>query len=95
MKRCPKCGKQYPDEANFCPVDAGRLEMDAAPAQAPDANVAAADEYVGGRFKLGERIGGQSTGAVFEAVEKGSNTTLVVKLVDPKVFPTHMLLQRS
>jgi hypothetical protein len=25
MKLCPKCGTQYPDDANFCPVDAARL----------------------------------------------------------------------
>jgi hypothetical protein len=25
MKLCPKCGTQYPDDANFCPIDAARL----------------------------------------------------------------------
>ncbi|MBP6842154.1 MAG: zinc-ribbon domain-containing protein, partial [Kofleriaceae bacterium] len=25
MKVCPKCGKQYGDDANFCTNDAGRL----------------------------------------------------------------------
>ena len=25
MKLCPKCQKQFSDDANFCPVDAARL----------------------------------------------------------------------
>src|SRR4051812_7036457 len=35
MRRCPSCGNQYPDDANFCPMDATRLEPIVAPAPAP------------------------------------------------------------
>ena len=36
MKRCPLCKTTYPDEANFCPMDAGRLvSMDGPAAAAP------------------------------------------------------------
>ena len=34
MKVCPKCGKQYGDDANFCTNDAGRLIAMAASAPA-------------------------------------------------------------
>ncbi|HEY5928643.1 MAG TPA: hypothetical protein VIV11_43455, partial [Kofleriaceae bacterium] len=43
MKRCPKCQTEYPDDANWCRFDGGRLEMVAAatkpqpPAQQPGA----------------------------------------------------------
>ena len=40
MKRCPKCGKQFPDDANFCPNDAGRLEVDPGGAAAARESVA-------------------------------------------------------
>src|SRR5262245_36150889 len=33
MKRCPRCQKQFSDDANFCPVDAARL----APLETPSA----------------------------------------------------------
>jgi hypothetical protein len=93
MKACPKCGKQYPDEANFCPVDAGRLTMrieaQSAAATVPD------EGLIGGRFRLSDRIGGQATGQVFTAVDQEAGATVALKLVHPTVFPTPMLLQRS
>jgi protein kinase-like protein/zinc ribbon protein len=91
MKVCPKCGKQYPDEANFCPVDAGRLEAAGAPAVAPPVE----DGLVGGRFRLGERLGGRDTGEVYRAIDQESGNAVALKLVDPSVFPSPMLLQRS
>ncbi len=97
MKRCPKCGKQYPDEANFCPLDAGRLEL-LAPAPAAPAAAAApsgGEGVVGGRFQLGQPIGGGATGQVFQAVERGSDRPCVLKLVDPRVFPNNLMLQRT
>ena len=53
MKLCPKCQKQFSDDANFCPVDAARLvplegQAEAAPAADPLTQ----------RFQMGPRIGG-------------------------------------
>ena len=50
MKRCPKCGKNFADDANFCPVDAGRLVAADEPASP------ATDGLIGGRFELGPQI---------------------------------------
>src|SRR5580658_2890128 len=33
MKKCPYCGKEYPDDATFCALDDERLESDAPQAQ--------------------------------------------------------------
>src|SRR5512139_3293299 len=35
MKRCPKCQAEYPDDANWCRFDGGRLEV--VPAAKPPA----------------------------------------------------------
>lgn len=43
MKVCPKCGKQYPGDANFCPVDAGRLVDQDVP-EASETDAASADD---------------------------------------------------
>jgi hypothetical protein len=91
MKRCPQCGKQYSTEANFCPIDAGRLEdvPDDAPAE-PD------DQILGGRFALGDHVGdGGLTGQVFEATDNQTGETCVVKWVDRDVFASPLQMQRS
>lgn len=109
MKRCPNCGKQYPDDANFCPTDAGRLEADPGETQrghapagadigtdagAGGAAAAEPDNLLGGRFEMGERIGGSATGEVYRAVDRQGGEC-AVKLVHAAVFPNPLLLQRA
>jgi len=100
MKRCPKCGKSYPDEANFCPVDAGRLvtvATDVIATQPPGG-----DGLVGGRFQLGPMIGGSATGEVHRATDLGSppgdsagrGGAVAVKLVAPQVLAIPQIAQR-
>ena len=91
MKRCPQCGKQYATEANFCPIDAGRLEEvpDDAPAE-PD------DQVLGGRFVLGDHVGdGGMTGQVFAATDNQTGAHCVVKWVDRDVFASPLQMQRT
>ncbi len=89
MQRCPKCGKEYSDEANFCPVDAATLvPLDGAEADGDDG-------LVGGRFRLGEPIGGSRTGEVYGAVDEQEGTDCVLKVVADGVFPTPLVLQRN
>jgi hypothetical protein len=106
MKVCPNCGKQYPDDANFCPVDAGRLELDAGGTQrglTPAGAASAAtvveldrDSVLGGRFEIvGNRLGGAHTGDVYQAIDRQTGNPCAVKLVHPGVFPNQLLLQRA
>ncbi len=99
MKRCPKCEKIYLDDANFCPVDAGRLveveEAESPAASAPGTPAAAAaDQLVGGRFELGPAIGGTVTGPVHRAVDTQDGRAVAIKLVDPKVLAIPAVAQR-
>jgi serine/threonine protein kinase len=99
MKVCPKCGKQYADDANFCTNDAGRLvamsssaPAAAAPvAVAPTASkpVAAAPVLLGGRFELRDKVGGGATGAVHKGVDTQNGATVAIKLVAPAVIAQH------
>jgi hypothetical protein len=102
MKVCPNCGKQYPDDANFCPADAGRLEPDAGgtqrglpPAGAAAAQPVEADSVVAGRFELVGHLGGGHTGDVYQALDRQSGAPCALKLVHPAVFPNPLLLQRA
>lgn len=85
MKLCPKCQKQFSDDANFCPVDAARL--------APLETQAAGDSLTT-RFELGAKIGGSRTGAVHRATDKTTGKACVVKLVAPAVVALPGVAQR-
>jgi serine/threonine-protein kinase len=83
---------QFPDEANFCPNCAQRLQSAAAPSQAAPA---ADSDLLGGRFELGAKLGGHRTGDVHEATDTTNGSACVVKLVHEHVFPTPLLKQRT
>jgi len=93
MKRCPKCGKSFPDEANFCPTDAGRLVTmeDARPKSASSMPISG---LVGGRFELGPVIGGTHTGPVHRATDSTDGKAVAVKLVASAVLAVPQVAQR-
>lgn len=86
MKLCPKCQKQFSDDANFCPVDAARLVAMVAQAAGTDSLTQ--------RFELGQRLGGTRTGAVHKAVDKTTGAPCVVKLIAPAVVALPGVAQR-
>ena len=88
MKRCPKCGKNFADDANFCPVDAGRLVAADEPASP------ATDGLIGGRFELGPQIGGSTTGPVHRAVDRKDGAAVAIKLVSAEVMAIPAVAQR-
>jgi serine/threonine-protein kinase len=86
MKLCPKCQKQFSDDANFCPVDAARL----VPLEAQSGGA----DSLTSRFELGQRLGGSRTGAVYKATDKTTGKPCVVKLVAPAVIALPGVSQR-
>jgi hypothetical protein len=89
MKLCPKCQKQFSDDANFCPVDAARLlPLDDKPAAAP------ATDSLATRFELGAKLGGNRTGIVFRATDKQTKQAVAVKVVSPQVLAIPGVAQR-
>ena len=85
MKLCPKCQKEFSDDANFCPVCASRLLPAAAPAEA---------DTLAARFDLGVAIGGNRTGRVFRAKDKTTGQAAAVKVVDRAVLALPGVAQR-
>ncbi|MEO8551073.1 MAG: serine/threonine-protein kinase, partial [Kofleriaceae bacterium] len=86
MKLCPKCQKQFSDDANFCPVDAARLQ----PLEAQGGGV----DSLAARFDLGPKLGGSRTGAVHRATDKTTGQAVVVKVVSPAVVALPGVAQR-
>ena len=86
MKLCPKCQKQFSDDANFCPVDASRLVSAETESTTTDALAA--------KFQLGDRLGGSRTGPVHRAVDKATGQAVAVKIIAPAVVAIPGLAQR-
>jgi hypothetical protein len=86
MKLCPKCHKQFSDDANFCPVDAARL--------APLETSAVAADGLASKFELGDKLGGSRTGAVHRATDKATGAAAAVKIIAPAVVALPGLTQR-
>lgn len=81
MKLCPKCGKQYADDANFCPVDASRLS---ASGEEP-APAAPSSDPLAALYELGATVGGGRTGVVHQAQDKATQRKVAVKLIAAEV----------
>ena len=89
MKLCPKCQKQFSDDANFCPVDAARLTPITSAATPTGGS-----DPLAARFDLGEKLGGSRTGAVHKAVDKQSNKPCAVKVIAADVVALPGVSQR-
>src|SRR5262249_26248582 len=102
MKVCPSCGNQYPDDANFCPMDATRLPATvAAPpvaAAAPHAPAVTLPEHpapIAGRFAMAGWGAPTPTGIAGEATDLTTGAPVMVKLVPPEVLPTPAMADRA
>ncbi|MCU1278704.1 MAG: serine/threonine protein kinase, partial [bacterium] len=105
MRVCPTCSNTYPDDANFCPMDATRLPPAAAEAPAtipsmpaaPNPAVTQPDQPapIGGRFVVAG-VGMQTpTGLASAATDLQTGGTVIVKTVASEVLPTTAMADRA
>ena len=88
MKFCPTCKTQYPEDANFCPLEtcataAGPQRLQSVAAQ-PSA-----------RFQPIEKIGGGRTGDVWRARDTQTGTEVAYKVVAAEVVATAAVHARA
>jgi serine/threonine protein kinase len=106
MRVCSACGNSYPDDANFCPMDATRLPpavVAEAPATIPSMPATGGPAVtqpdqptpIGGRFVLAG-VGMQTpTGLASAATDTQNGSTVVVKMVAAEVLPTTAMADRA
>ncbi len=109
MRLCPACGNQFPDDANFCPMDATKLPPPAVAAtipvasppsrSAPDAPTVmdGGATAIGGRFLI---LGGGGTttptGQIHEARDTSNGGQVVsLKMVKLEVLPNPTMADRA
>lgn len=97
MRVCPSCGNTYPDDANFCPMDATRLP--AAPAAAAPSPAVTMQDHpapIAGRFAMSGSGAPTPTGTAGDATDLQANgATVTLKLVPPEVLPTSTMSDRA
>jgi eukaryotic-like serine/threonine-protein kinase len=96
MKFCPTCKANYPDDANFCPKEScatptGPQRLHPVPAAAS----AAPESKAGGRFQLGPRLGGGSTGEIYRATDTQTGAQVAYKIVSSDVLPNPAAVARA
>jgi hypothetical protein len=88
MKLCPTCQSKYPDDANFCPQES------CATPNGPQ-RLSPIPEGPRGRFQLGERLGGRSTGEVYRATDTQTGAQVAYKTVHREVLSNPAALSRA
>jgi eukaryotic-like serine/threonine-protein kinase len=85
IKRCESCGRQYPDEANFCMIDGARLPMSAEPRLRPRVPHADAQrllgKVIGGKYTIQSIIGQGGMAVVYQAFDNLIERPVVIKVM--------------
>src|SRR4051794_19139734 len=94
MRVCPSCGNSYPDDANFCPMDATRLPPPAA--AAPEITLRDTPRPVGGRFLVAGPEVASPTGVLTPATDTSNGAhQVMLKVVTPAALPTQPMADRA
>ncbi len=88
MKFCPTCKTQYPEDANFCPLET------CATADGPQ-RLQAAGVQPSGRFQPIAKLGGGRTGDVWRARDAQTGNEVAYKVVAAEVVPSPAVLARA
>src|SRR5262249_34834987 len=106
MRTCPACGNQFPDDANFCPMDATRLlEAQPAPppatvaaspsASLPDRTIPDQGPLVAGRYRAGGPLVTTPTGKTAGAADLQGGAGVLLQVVDARALPTPTMADRA
>lgn len=93
MKSCPECGRLYPLDAGFCPVDGQQLvNVSQAPvAISPDGKVGTT---VCGRYEVRRVVADGGMGRVYEALDLEARRNVALKILHPEVASDNVAVER-
>ena len=108
-RRCLKCGSVYEGEARFCPKDgsplvdvaarqstaaSGTSVRKAAPTPAVDRAASLSDTVLDGRYQVTRKLGEGGMSYVYEAVEIGTDHSVAIKVMSPKLASDKTAVER-
>lgn len=94
MKACPSCGRLYPDDAGFCPVEGAQLggASQIPPPTNPD------DPRIGsllcGRYQVRRVVADGGTGRVYEALDTQQRRSVALKILHAEIAQDAVQVER-
>jgi serine/threonine protein kinase len=94
MKACPACGRLYPDDAGFCPVDGARLTSATQVPVLADSQDARIGQLLCNRYQVRRVVADGGMGRVYEALDMQARRNVALKVLHPDVSRDQIAVQR-
>jgi serine/threonine protein kinase len=94
MKACPICGRLYPDDAGFCPVDGSQLTSATQVPVLADSQDARIGQLMANRYQVRRVVADGGMGRVYEALDMQARRNVALKVLHPDVSGDEIAVQR-
>lgn len=94
MKACPTCGRLYPADAGFCPVDGAGLSSATEVPVAVDGSDARVGQLLNERFQIRRVVADGGMGRVYEALDLVERRNVAVKILHAEVARDPVQVER-
>ena len=94
MKACPICGRLYPDDAGFCPVDGSQLTSATQVPVLADSQDARIGQLLCNRYQVRRVVADGGMGRVYEALDMQARRNVALKVLHPDVSRDEIAVER-
>ncbi|HYQ02320.1 MAG TPA: protein kinase [Polyangiaceae bacterium] len=94
MKACPACGRLYPDDAGFCPVDGAQLSSATQVPVLADDQDPRIGQLLCNRYQVRRVVADGGMGRVYEALDMQARRNVALKVLHPDVSRDQIAVER-
>jgi serine/threonine protein kinase len=94
VKACPLCGRLYPDDAGFCPVDGAQLSSATQVPVLADDQDARIGQLLCNRYQVRRVVADGGMGRVYEALDMQMRRNVALKVLHPDVASDQVAVER-